>query len=199
MPYPISSFFSRLNYAVTNKFDNKFSILQPKYIIILMLFASIYSCKSQELETVPSVDLQKYSGLWYDIAHLPFYFMKDCECTTAKYTYSTKGYVIVENRCRKSTSGKWKSAKGKAFVVNNSRNAKLKVQFFWPFKGDYWIIDLDEDYTYAVVGDKARKYLWILSRTSQMEKKLYDEIVIRTGNKGFPVEHLIISKQSGCE
>ena len=90
------------------------------------------------------------------------------------------------------------SIKGKAFVVPNSNNSKLKVQFFWPFKGDYWIIELADDYSYAVVGDKSRKYLWILSRTPQMDQKLYDEVIIRTGNKGFAVENLEFSKQTDC-
>jgi apolipoprotein D and lipocalin family protein len=173
--------------------------MQFKPIIILALFTSGTSCKSQDLQTVPFVDLQKYAGLWYDISHLPVSFMKGCECTTAEYTITKKGYVKVVNRCRKGSSGKWSSIKGKAFVVPNSGNAKLKVQFFWPFKGNYWIIDLADDYSYAVVGDKSRKYLWILSRTPQMEKKIYDEIVLSTGNKSFPVDQLEFSKQSGCE
>ena len=88
---------------------------------------------------------------------------------------------------------------GKAFVVPNSGYAKLKVQFFWPVKGNYWIIDLADDYSYAVAGDKNRKYLWILSRTPQMDRKIYDEIVIRTKNKGFHVEKLELSMQSGCQ
>ena len=133
--------------------------------IFLLFSCCLLSCNIQELETVQSVDLEKYSGIWYDIAHLPVSFMKDCSCTTAEYMLVPKGYVKVINRCYNESSGKWKSITGKAFVIPNSGNSKLKVQFFWPFKGDYWIIELDKDYNFAVVGNQSRKYLWILSRT----------------------------------
>ena len=164
-----------------------------------MFTAGFNSCHSQELQTVSSVDLKKYSGLWYDIAHLPVSFMKGCECTSAEYIPDPAGTVKVVNRCKKSQTGKWKSAKAKAFVVPNSGNAKLKVQFFWPFKGDYWIIDLDDEYQYAVVGNQSRKYLWILSRTPQMDQELLDQIIIRAGNKGFAVGQLEFSRHSSCE
>ena len=180
-------------------FKSNPSPMQFKTAIILFLLAGLTSCSSQDLQTVPYVNLREYAGLWYDISHLPVFFMKGCECTTAEYTLTDKGYVKVLNRCRKGIPGKWNSINGKAFVVPNSGSAKLKVQFFWPIKGDYWIIDLADDYSYAVVGDKSRKYLWILSRTPQMDRNIYDEIIIRTGNKGFPVEKLEFSAQSGCQ
>ena len=169
-----------------------------KPFLFLFLLSTV-SCKSQDLKTVAFVDLEKYSGKWYDIAHLPVSFMKGCECTSADYAITNKGYVLVTNRCRKGDPAKWKSIQGKAFVVPNSNNSKLKVQFFWPFKGNYWIIELADDYSYAVVGDKSRKYLWILSRKTRMDKKLYEEIIIRTGNKGFAVENLEISKHTDCD
>ena len=141
---------------------------------------------SQTLQTVPYVDLKKYAGKWYEIASLPQRFQKGCTCTTAEYTLTGKGYVIVENRCRKnSPTGKQSYIKGKAFVVENSGNAKLKVQFFWPFKGKYWIIDLANDYSYAVVGHPNRKYLWILSRTPVMNDLLYQQIISRLTEEGF--------------
>ena len=167
-----------------------------KVIILLPVLTIMTACKSQDLQTVPFVDLQKYAGKWYDISHLPVSFMKDCECTTAEYTLTDKGYVKVLNRCRKGKTGKRSSANAKAFVVPNSGNAKLKVQFFWPFKGDYWIIDLAEDYSYAAVGDKSRKYLWILSRTPVMEKNIYDDILVRLKDKGFAVEKLEASNHA---
>jgi apolipoprotein D and lipocalin family protein len=108
-----------------------------------------------------------------------------------------KGYVRVVNTCRKDAAdGAVKTAKGKAFVVDGSGNAKLRVQFFWPFRGDYWIIDLAPDYTFAVVGDPSRKYLWILSRTPQMDEALYREIVDRTAGKGFDVSKLVRTDQT---
>lgn len=144
------------------------------------------SGSSQPLETVPEVDINRYLGKWFEIASFPQRFQKGCHCTTAEYSLSEKGYLIVENRCnRGSVTGKQSSIKGKAFIVKNSGNAKLKVQFFWPFRGKYWIIDLADDYSYAVVGHPNRKYLWILSRTAGMDENVYAQIVARINKKGF--------------
>jgi apolipoprotein D and lipocalin family protein len=146
---------------------------------------------AQTLQTVPYVDLNKYAGKWYEIASYPQRFQRGCHCTTAEYTLSDKGYVIVENRCnRDSVNGKQSYIKGKAFVEKNSGNAKLKVQFFWPFKGKYWIIDLADDYSYAVVSHPNEKYLWILSRTSKMDGTLYQQIISRLKEKGFDLSKL---------
>ena len=146
---------------------------------------------SQTLQTVPSVDLNKYAGKWYEIASYPQTFQKGCHCTTAEYTLSEKGYVIVENRCNKdSVNGKVSYIKGKAFVEEGSGNAKLKVQFFWPFRAKYWIIDLADDYSYAVVSHPNKKYLWILSRSPKMEEAVYLEILSRLKAKGFDLSKL---------
>ena len=146
---------------------------------------------SQPLETVPYVDLTSYAGKWFEIASFPQRFQKGCHCTTAEYTLSDKDYVIVENRCnRDSINGKESYIKGKAFVDANSGNAKLKVRFFWPFKGKYWIIELADDYSYAVVGHPNRKYLWILSRTSTMQDSLYQQILSKIKAKGFDISKL---------
>jgi len=152
--------------------------------------------KSQPLETVPNVDLKRYAGKWYEIASFPQFFQKGCHCTTAEYTLTDKDYVIVENRCNKdSVSGKETSIKGKAFVVENSGNAKLKVQFFWPFSGKYWIIDLADDYSYAVVSHPDRDYLWILSRTPKMDGVVYQQILERLKTKGFKLDKLKLTEQ----
>lgn len=152
--------------------------------------------KSQSLQTVPNVDLKKYLGKWYEIASYPQRFQKGCHCTTAEYSISEKGYIIVENRCNKySVSGKQAYIKGKAFVQKNSGNAKLKVQFFWPFRGKYWVIDLADDYSYAVVSHPNRKYLWILSRTPKMNDTVYQQILQRLQEKGFDLKKLKITVQ----
>jgi apolipoprotein D and lipocalin family protein len=165
----------------------------------LVLLLCYFSCSSQEpLETVSRVDLRKYSGTWYEICHLPAHFLDGCSCISATYSLNSNGYVNVFNKCRKN-NGKWTSIKGKAFAVSNSWNSKLKVQFFWPFRADYYIIELANDYSYAVVGEPRRKYLWILSRTPDMDPVLYQELVQKCGNKGFPVEFLIVTSQEGCE
>ncbi|MCY7410684.1 MAG: lipocalin family protein [Chitinophagales bacterium] len=158
---------------------------------IILTTIAVTNTKSQALQTVPFVDLNKYAGKWFEIASYPQSFQKGCHCTTAEYTVSEKGYVIVENRCnRDSVNGKQSYIKGKAFVDKNSGNAKLKVQFFWPFKGKYWIIDLANDYSYAVVSNPNKKYLWILSRSSKMEESIYQGIISRLKEKGFDISKL---------
>lgn len=150
----------RLRIRVTFKIK---SMRKTDFIIIIHTIAPFiipFNMNAQPLETVPFVDLNKYAGKWFEIASYPQRFQKGCHCTTAEYTISHKGYVIVENRCnRDSINGKQSYIKGKAFVEKKSGNAKLKVQFFWPFKGKYWIIDLANDYSYAVVSHPNRKYL----------------------------------------
>jgi apolipoprotein D and lipocalin family protein len=151
---------------------------------------------AQTLSTVPYVDLKKYAGKWYEIASFPQRFQKGCYGTTATYTVTDKNYVIVENRCNKgSLNGKQSYIKGKAFIVKNSGNAKLKVQFFWPFKGKYWIIDLADDYSYAVVGHPNRKYLWILSRTPTMNENTYQQIISRLKEQEFDITKISITTQ----
>jgi apolipoprotein D and lipocalin family protein len=147
--------------------------------------------QSQPLQTVTNVDINKYCGLWYEIASFPSVFQKDCHCTTANYSLSNKGYLIIENKCKKgSVNGKQAYIKGKAFVVPNSGNAKLKVQFFWPFKAKYWIIDLADDYSYAVVSNPSREYLWILARTTAIQSPIYNKILCRLKTQGFNLTKL---------
>ena len=161
-------------------------------ILILLLFIITMS-NAQELKTVSSVDLKKYAGTWYEIASFPQRFQKGCDCTTAEYTATDKGYIIVENRCKKD--GKESYIKGKAFVDKNSNNSKLKVQFFWPFKGKYWIIDLADNYSYAVVSHPNKKYLWILSRKPKLDEEVYNGIITRLKEKGFNLSELKLTKQ----
>jgi len=163
---------------------------------LLLFFSIVLPSKAQILLTVPSVDLNKYVGKWYEIASYPLVFQKGCHCTTAEYTLSAKDYVVVENRCNKdSVTGRVSYIKGKAFVEKEGDNAKLLVQFFWPFKGKYWIIDLANDYSYAVVSHPNKKSLWILSRTSKMDEAIYQQITARLQEKGFDLSKIQITKQ----
>jgi apolipoprotein D and lipocalin family protein len=172
----------------------KLLILLIPFILLIILTTTVL--KAQTLKAVSNVDLNRYSGKWYEIASFPQRFQKGCHCTTAEYTLSEKGYVIVENRCNKdSITGKESYIKGKAFVDKNSGNAKLKVQFFWPFKGKYWIIDLADDYSYTVVGHPNRSYLWILSRTPKMNEEVYKQILIRIKEKQFDLSKLKLTPQ----
>lgn len=138
---------------------------------------------------MPHVELNKYLGKWYEIAHLPAKFQEGCSETTATYSSDGKGNVIVLNECKRK--GKVTRSKGKAKVVDKITGAKLKVTFFWPFYGDYWIIKLGDSYEYSIVGTPNRKYLWILNRNPQMNDNLYSELTEFARSKGFDVEKLI--------
>ncbi len=163
-----------------------------------MALLNLFGCSDSypPLATVEKVDIQKYMGKWYEISSFPNSFQKGCNCTTAEYELKDD-YVIVTNTCRKdSVSGKISQATGKAWAVEGSNNSKLKVSFFWPFKGDYWIVDLAGDYTYAVVGDPKRKYLWILSRSPKMDEKTYDHILQNLTKKEFDISKLRKTEQN---
>lgn len=153
------------------------------------------SCAAQNstLQTVSRVDLSRYAGLWYEIARYPNSFQRGCLGTTASYTLREDGKIEVVNRCR-NEDGSLRQVKGKAWSVSQS-NARLKVSFFWPFRGDYWIIALGENYDYAVVATPNRKLLWILSRSPQMEEALYEEIVQRLQADGFDPDKVLRTPQ----
>lgn len=159
--------------------------------LITTLFSLFTGCKTADknlpaLNTVPKVELEKYLGLWYEIARIENTFQKECVATTALYEKIDDEYIKVTNKCRKKTvDGEEKTAVGKAWVVDTSTNAKLQVSFFWPFRGDYWVIDLAPDYKWAVVGEPGREYLWILSREPKMDNALYDEIIERIKNQRY--------------
>lgn len=150
------------------------------------------------LEVVPRVDLSRYMGTWYEIARFPHRFQEGCVATKATYALREDSKVDVLNECRtESIDGPVRTAKGTAKVVDDKTNAKLKVTFFWPFYGDYWIIDLGENYEYAVVGHPGRNYLWILSRTPFMDDALYNRILERLQKEqAYDTSKLIKTAQS---
>lgn len=138
---------------------------------VLMSFCFAAQARSDEpLQTVKQVDLERYMGQWYEIASFPKWFSRNCVNAQASYTLQDNSKVGVVNECRKgSATGKLVKVSGVARAVDES-NAKLKVKFrFNPFEGDYWVIELGEDYEYAVVSEPNRKSLWILSRTETMD------------------------------
>ena len=149
------------------------------------------------VQVVPSVDLARYMGKWYEIAHLPAWFQRACASdATGSYALRPDGKIAVLNECRKA-NGVLKSARGIGRLASNKGpNTKLEVCFFWPFYGDYWIIDLDPAYRWAVVGDPDREYLWILSREPKLDPALYAQIVDRARNQGYEVDSLIVTKHT---
>jgi apolipoprotein D and lipocalin family protein len=138
--------------------------------------------------TVPFVDLPRYMGDWYEIASFPRRFQRGCVGTTATYTLREDGTVNVVNRCREgSLQGPERVAQGHARVVDPLTNARLKVRFFWPFRGDYWIVELAPDYSWAAVATPDRESLWILSRTPTMADETFAGIVTRLVRQGFEI------------
>ncbi len=145
---------------------------------------------------VGKVDLEKYAGLWYEIGSFPASFQKDCYCTQAEYQITGKKYIRVINRCRrKSADGKESGIQGRAYPVEGSNNTRLKVQFFWPFRGDYNIIMLAGDYSWAVVSS-GEKYLWILSRSPKMEEALLPDLIQKLTDMGFDMNRLQLTNQN---
>ena len=143
------------------------------------------------LKVVPHVVLERYLGTWYEIATIPQRFQKGCVGVTAEYSLRRDGDIQVVNTCVEGAlDGKTRSVRGRARVVDRESNAKLKVTFFWPFWGSYWIIGLAEDYTWAIVGHPNRSYLWILSRSPQMEGALYRELLQLVADKGYDVARI---------
>lgn len=162
--------------------------------------AAILSTRNRKhapLKTVPHVDLDRYQGRWYEIARLPQRYEKGCHCVYAEYSQNPAGYVEVKNACRKGgPNGKLSVTEGKAYPVEGSGNSKLRVEFFWPFRGDYWILELDPDYAYALVGAPDRESLWILSRTPTLDQDVLERLVQLADRKGFPVEQMLLTDQS---
>ncbi|XHR92979.1 lipocalin family protein [Mucilaginibacter sp. UC70_90] len=154
---------------------------------------ALQATRCKPLETVPYVDLKKYVGSWFEIAAFPQCFESGCSFTSAAYGLAKDGSIIVKNRCIKDN--KIKIAEGSAVVADKTSNAKLDVQFQWPFKGKYWIIALADDYSYAMVGHPNRNYLWILSRRSTLDEQIYNQLVVQAANQGFDVRKLVKTVQ----
>jgi apolipoprotein D and lipocalin family protein len=166
--------------------------MKAKAPLAAMLIALLAGCaSSQPLATVASVDLKRYSGKWHEVARYPNWFQRSCTGgVTAEYTPLPDGAIRVVNSCRKA-DGSRQTVQGRATVVPDSGNAKLKVSFFWPITGDYWIIGLDPDYRWALVGHPSRKYLWVLSREPAMEPKLYDRVVNLAVAQGYEAAKIL--------
>ena len=161
----------------------------PRFAACLALPALLASCASgPPPSTVPSVDLARYAGPWHEIESFPNWFQRGCAATKATYTPQPDGKIRVVNTCERR--GRPVSIEGTARVVPGSNNAKLKVSFFRPFEGDYWILDLDPSYRWAAVGHPNRKFLWILSRTPQLDPALRASIRARLAAQGYDISRL---------
>jgi apolipoprotein D and lipocalin family protein len=163
----------------------------------LALTAGAALAEPAPVQTVAAVDLGRYAGKWYEIAAFPMFFQRQClGDTTAEYARRSDGDLSVVNRCR--TEGGFDEATARAWPVEGGGNARLKVQFFWPFRADYWVIGLDADYRWAVVGNPERKYLWILSRTPRLPKEQLDAALACAGAQGFDLAKLRYTVQGAA-
>lgn len=179
-------------------------LLSVSVLIFSGVVGAAQEHSEQPLEVVPAVNLVRYAGTWYEIARLPNRFQEQCAGNvTATYTLLDNGEIRVVNRCRKE-SGEIDEAEGRARLASDDGpNTKLKVRFapaflsFLPFVwGDYWIIELAPDYGYAVIGEPARKYLWILSRTPSIEESTLQDILTRVKQKGYNINGLVRTEQT---
>jgi len=165
-------------------------------VLILSTFIFLISCNGQneliDKTVVKELDIEKYLGTWYEIARYDHSFERGLVGVTATYSYRKDGKIKVVNAGYKGTlDGQRSEAVGKAKIPNPAIPSKLKVSFFWFFYGDYFVLELDEAYQWAVIGSSSDRYLWILSRTPQMDNLQYQEILKGLTQRGYDVNKLI--------
>jgi apolipoprotein D and lipocalin family protein len=178
-----------------------YSILFSAFILVFCLSAQGQGSDAP-VKTIPSLDVQRYMGAWYEIAKYPNWFQRKCLSNTkAVYSARADGTLKVLNSC-KTAEGEVSEAEGTARQIGAKDSPKLEVRFapawlsFIPMVwGDYWVIDIDPQYQLAVVSDPRREYLWILSRTPQLDKKVYEEVLQRLQNQQFDVRKLELTTQ----
>lgn len=165
--------------------------------------ATMVYAKDKPLKTVDKVELDRYLGVWYEVARKPLSFQNKCDRNvTATYTLNENGNVNVDNKCVMK-DGTLTQSLGEAYIQNSPFNTKLKVSFLpsairWlPFgRGDYWILKIDEDYQTVLVGEPGRKYMWVLSRTNQPNEKVVKEYLDYAKSVGYDLGDVINTKQT---
>lgn len=164
--------------------------------IISLLPLFFFGCSTHyaPLKTVDKVDINSYLGTWYEIARYEHFFEKGCVDAKATYSLKENGDINVLNECIKN--GEHSAANGVAYATDES-NSKLKVSFFRPFYGNYWILMLGKNYDYALIGDPSREYLWILSRENEITQELKTTILNKLPEFGYTQEKLIWTEQGG--
>ncbi|HQR84910.1 MAG: lipocalin [Polynucleobacter sp. 24-46-87] len=178
------------------------SLLSATTIAFVSTQASAQESAAIPVKTIPSLDVPRYLGTWYEIAKFPNWFQKKCVSNTkAVYSLKDDGKLKVLNSC-KTASGEVSEAQGTARQMGASDSPKLEVRFapdwlsFLPLVwGDYWVIDLDSQYQVAAVSDPRREYLWVLSRTPQLDAAVYDALLKRLQEQQFDIRKLELTQQ----
>lgn len=147
-------------------------------------------------EPAKPVELTRYLGQWYEIARYENRFEIGCAAASARYAALPDGKIQVTNRCHKgSVTGPQDEAVGTAYVVEGSNNAKLRVSFFWPFYGDYWVLDHAPDYRWSIVGEPSGRYLWILAREPKLKAREITMLRNRVAELGYDLKLLHMTVQ----
>lgn len=173
-----------------------------RFVIAALAAGLLAGCASQPvyrraeppLTPVAAVDVGRYLGRWYEVARYPNGFQKDCEAVTATYSKREDGLIRVVNACGAIEGSRARVAVGRAKVVDPVTNAMLKVSFFGPFWGDYWIVDLKDDYSRAIVGEPSGRYLWVLAREPVIDEAERADILKALDRLGYPAEPLHITR-----
>jgi apolipoprotein D and lipocalin family protein len=147
-------------------------------------------------ESVRDFRLESYLGTWYELARMDHRFERGMSHVTATYSMKSNGKVKVLNKGYVKSKSKWKSASGFAKFMETPDVGALKVTFFWPFFGGYHIVELADDYSYALIAGDSNKYLWILSRTPTLPEQVYTKLLTRARNLGFNTDELIFVDQA---
>ncbi|MBU3023565.1 lipocalin family protein [Aestuariibacter sp. A3R04] len=151
--------------------------------------------KPEGIEPVRDFELEKYLGEWFEVARLPHSFEEGLSQVTATYSRREDGGINVINRGLDANSGKWNEANGKAYFVEDVQTGFLKVSFFGPFYASYLVVALDDEYNYAMVSGPDREYLWILSRTPELNETVFDSLVNQAKAWGYDTSRLIYVEQ----
>jgi len=143
-----------------------------------------------------AVQLDRYVGRWYEQFRYEASFQKEMDAVTADYSINDDGTLRVVNRGQKP-DGKIKESVGRAKIVDTETGAKLKVSFFGPFYGDYWVLDHDENYEWSIVGEPSGRYLWALTREAQPSRETMDLLEQRVKALGYDWSLVRITRQPG--
>lgn len=172
-------------------------------VLIGLGMATMAYAKNKPLRTIEKVELDKYLGVWYEVARKPMYFQNKCDRdVSATYTLNENGNIGVDNRCY-TKDGQLNQSVGEAFIQNAPFNTKLKVSFLpesvrWlPVgRGDYWVLKIDDAYQTVLVGEPRRRYLWVLSRSAQPDQAVVKEYLDYAQSIGYDIGDVIHTKQT---